>query len=123
MASGEWTCRAAGCLATVCRSATPARSRDQRELGLPTAANCSRRRSATDTESSNDPGEPPHWFATTAAAASSTGVRWWAPSRTRMQLFTAAQKLAELYTMVSPNYRAVMESYQKAQSVVRSKAD
>ena len=30
-----------------------------------------------------------------------------------------AAQLAELYTMVSPNYRAVMESYQKAQSVVR----
>ena len=29
-----------------------------------------------------------------------------------------AAQLAELYTMVSPNYRAVMESYQKAQSVV-----
>jgi nicotinamidase-related amidase len=34
-----------------------------------------------------------------------------------------AAQLAELYTMVSPNYRAVMESYQKAQSVVRWKAD
>src|SRR6202142_4204836 len=34
-----------------------------------------------------------------------------------------AAQLAELYTMVSPNYRAVMESYQKAQSVVRSQAD
>src|SRR5499433_1313194 len=34
-----------------------------------------------------------------------------------------AAQLAELYTMVSPNYRAVMESYQKAQSVVRSAAD
>jgi nicotinamidase-related amidase len=34
-----------------------------------------------------------------------------------------AAQLAELYTMVSPNYRAVMESYQKAQSVVRSKTD
>lgn len=34
-----------------------------------------------------------------------------------------AAQLAELYTMVSPNYRAVMESYQKAQSVIRSKAD
>ena len=33
-----------------------------------------------------------------------------------------AAQLAELYTMVSPNYRAVMESYQKAQSVVGSKA-
>jgi len=31
-----------------------------------------------------------------------------------------AAQLAELYTMVSPNYRAVMESYQKAQSVARS---
>ena len=30
-----------------------------------------------------------------------------------------AAQLAELYTMVSPKYRAVMESYQKAQSVVR----
>src|SRR5262245_8733335 len=29
-----------------------------------------------------------------------------------------ALELAEIYTMVSPNYRAVMESYQKAQSVV-----
>jgi hypothetical protein len=28
-----------------------------------------------------------------------------------------AAQLAELYTMVSPNYRAVMESYQKAQEV------
>jgi isochorismatase family protein len=34
-----------------------------------------------------------------------------------------AAQLAELYTMVSPNYRAVMESYQKAQSVVRSTPD
>src|ERR1700720_2454527 len=34
-----------------------------------------------------------------------------------------AAQLAELYTMVSPNYQAVMESYQKAQSVVRSKAE
>ena len=34
-----------------------------------------------------------------------------------------AAQLAELYMMVSPNYRAVMESYQKAQSVVRSTAD
>jgi len=34
-----------------------------------------------------------------------------------------AAQLAELYTMVSPNYRAVMESYQKAQSVALSKAD
>ena len=32
-----------------------------------------------------------------------------------------AAQLAELYTMVSPNYRAVMESYQKAQSVARAK--
>jgi len=31
-----------------------------------------------------------------------------------------AAQLAELYTMVSPNYRAVMESYQKAQSVAPS---
>src|SRR6516225_11619094 len=29
-----------------------------------------------------------------------------------------AAQLAELYTMVSPNYRAVMESYRKAQEVV-----
>jgi len=34
-----------------------------------------------------------------------------------------AAQLAELYTIVSPNYRAVMESYQKAQSVVGAKAD
>jgi nicotinamidase-related amidase len=34
-----------------------------------------------------------------------------------------AAELAQLYTMVSPNYRAVMESYDKAQSVVRAKAD
>ena len=34
-----------------------------------------------------------------------------------------AAQLAELYTMVSPNYRAVLESYQKAQSVVRSTPD
>src|SRR5262247_2752851 len=34
-----------------------------------------------------------------------------------------AAQLAELYTMVSPNYRAVMESYQKAQSVVRATPD
>src|ERR1051325_10407531 len=34
-----------------------------------------------------------------------------------------AAKLAQLYTMVSPNYRAVMESYDKAQAVVRAKAD
>src|SRR5262245_19345682 len=30
-----------------------------------------------------------------------------------------AAELAELYTMVSPNYRAVMESYKKAQDVLR----
>src|SRR6516165_6169839 len=30
-----------------------------------------------------------------------------------------AAQLAELYTMVSPNYRAVMESYQKAQDVIK----
>src|SRR5258706_650812 len=30
-----------------------------------------------------------------------------------------AAELAQLYTMVSPNYRAVMESYQKAQSVAK----
>jgi nicotinamidase-related amidase len=34
-----------------------------------------------------------------------------------------AAQLAQLYTMVSPNYRAVMESYNKAQSVARSKGD
>ena len=34
-----------------------------------------------------------------------------------------AAELAQLYTMVSPNYRAVMESYQKAQSVARSQVD
>jgi len=34
-----------------------------------------------------------------------------------------ALQLAELYTMVSPNYRAVIESYQKAQSVARSNGD
>jgi nicotinamidase-related amidase len=34
-----------------------------------------------------------------------------------------AAQLAEVYTMVSPNYRAVMESYQKAQSVALLKAD
>ena len=33
-----------------------------------------------------------------------------------------AAELAQLYTMVSPNYRAVMESYQKAQEVVTAKA-
>ena len=32
-----------------------------------------------------------------------------------------AAPLAELYTMVSPNYRAVMESYAKAQEVVGAK--
>jgi nicotinamidase-related amidase len=31
-----------------------------------------------------------------------------------------AAQLAELYTMVSPNYRAVMESYAKAQAAARS---
>jgi nicotinamidase-related amidase len=34
-----------------------------------------------------------------------------------------AAELAQIYTMVSPNYRAVMESYQKAQSLARSQAD
>jgi nicotinamidase-related amidase len=34
-----------------------------------------------------------------------------------------AAELAQLYTMVSPNYRAVMESYQKAQSVALAKTD
>src|SRR5262245_62115467 len=34
-----------------------------------------------------------------------------------------AAELAQPYTMVSPNYRAVMESYDKAQSVVRAKPD
>src|SRR5262249_31678667 len=34
-----------------------------------------------------------------------------------------AAELAEIYTMVSPNYRAVMESYQRAQSVARAAAD
>src|SRR5258706_5121350 len=34
-----------------------------------------------------------------------------------------AAELAQLYTMVSPNYRAVMESYDKAQAVARAKAD
>ena len=33
-----------------------------------------------------------------------------------------AAELAELYCMVSPSYRAVMESYQKAQDVVKQKA-
>lgn len=33
-----------------------------------------------------------------------------------------AAELAELYCMVSPNYRAVIESYQKAQEVVTAKA-
>jgi nicotinamidase-related amidase len=32
-----------------------------------------------------------------------------------------AAQLAEIYTMVSPNYRAVMESYRKAQEVVTAK--
>src|SRR5258707_7732491 len=32
-----------------------------------------------------------------------------------------AAQLAELYTMVSPNYQAVMESYRKAQEVVATK--
>jgi nicotinamidase-related amidase len=32
-----------------------------------------------------------------------------------------AAQLAELYTMVSPNYQAVMESYQKAQEVAAAK--
>src|SRR5215510_10475853 len=32
-----------------------------------------------------------------------------------------AAQLAELYTMVSPNYRAVMESYRKAQDVARER--
>src|SRR5262245_59628776 len=34
-----------------------------------------------------------------------------------------AAQLAELYTMVSPNYRAVMESYRKAQQAEHAKAD
>src|SRR6266567_7894426 len=34
-----------------------------------------------------------------------------------------AAELAQLYTMVSPNYRAVMESYDKAQVVARAKSD
>ena len=34
-----------------------------------------------------------------------------------------AAQLAQLYTMASPNYRAVIESYEKAQSVARGKAD
>jgi nicotinamidase-related amidase len=34
-----------------------------------------------------------------------------------------AAQLAQLYTMVSPNYRAVMESYDKAQAVARAKAE
>jgi hypothetical protein len=34
-----------------------------------------------------------------------------------------AAQLAQLYTMVSPNYRAVMESYDRAQAVARAKAD
>ena len=32
-----------------------------------------------------------------------------------------AAQLAEIYMMVSPNYRAVMESYRKAQEVVSAK--
>lgn len=32
-----------------------------------------------------------------------------------------AAQLAEIYTMVSPNYRAVMESYRKAQEVIAAK--
>jgi len=32
-----------------------------------------------------------------------------------------AAELAQLYTMVSPNYRAVMESYQKAQQVIKER--
>src|SRR5882724_9365013 len=34
-----------------------------------------------------------------------------------------ATQLADLYTMASPNYRAVMESYDKAQAVARAKGD
>src|SRR5215831_9213633 len=34
-----------------------------------------------------------------------------------------AAELAQLYTMVSPNYRAVMESYNKAQAVARANTD
>jgi len=34
-----------------------------------------------------------------------------------------ATQLAELYCMASPNYRAVIESYERAQSVARGKAD
>ena len=34
-----------------------------------------------------------------------------------------AAQLAELYTMASPNYRAVIESYERAQSVARGKTD
>ncbi len=34
-----------------------------------------------------------------------------------------ATQLAQLYTMASPNYRAVIESYERAQSVARGKAD
>ena len=33
-----------------------------------------------------------------------------------------AAELAQLYTMVSPNYRAVIESYERAQSVAHRKA-
>jgi hypothetical protein len=32
-----------------------------------------------------------------------------------------ADEVAELYTMVSPNYRAVIESFQKAQQIVKEK--
>src|SRR6478672_9819112 len=32
-----------------------------------------------------------------------------------------AEQLAELYTMASPNYRAVIESYQKAQEALKPK--
>jgi hypothetical protein len=34
-----------------------------------------------------------------------------------------AQELAKLYTMVAPNYQAVIESYQKAQDVARRPKD
>ena len=34
-----------------------------------------------------------------------------------------AAELAQLYTMVSPNYRAVMESYSKAQDVALAKQE
>src|SRR5262249_40191349 len=33
-----------------------------------------------------------------------------------------AAELAELYTMVAPNYRAVMESYQRAQQALKTAA-